>query len=94
MVLVTSKVIYGECVAVCVKLIFSMNKIGERIKPLFLICGFYLTVVILQLDIIVLCRVKPRFRPRGIFEIVECRGMTLAIKRDPPIDIRQYVKRR
>ena len=48
MILVTSKVIYGECVAVCVKLIFSMNKIGERIKPLFLICGCYCTVVILQ----------------------------------------------
>ena len=93
LVLVARGVIYRECVNVCAELL--VNKFGVRVKPFGLADVF---VVVLKLfDVIGLYLVKCVFRPRIAQQIIELGTpipiRTVAIKRDPSIDKRHYLKR-
>ena len=94
LVLVARGVIYRECVNVCVELL--VNKFGVRVKPFGLVAAFFVSLLKL-FDVIGLYLVKCVCRPRIAQQIIELGTpipiRTVAIKRDPSIDKRHYLKR-
>ncbi len=95
LVLVARGVIYRECVNVCAELL--VNKFGVRVKPFGLADGGVFVVVLKLFDVIGLYLLKCVFRPRIAQQIIELGTplpvRTVAIKRDPSIDILHYLKR-